>query len=241
MTTTTARRWPLLRVLATAYLPFIGLLWVAFMVVIMVVTGIIAMRGTVSTSALHVGATQLPRWLMFGLGIDMVSTYLRMHLAHGRTRREFVTQSVAYSVLMSGFGAVLITLGYLVERGFYALFGWPQKLNREALFATADEYPVILGTFWLIFLMWTAAGLVIGLGFFNSTGFGLLTIPIGLLIALPTVIFTRNGGFPVIGDDLVDLDISDSVLLAASGGLFVVAVGIIWALARQIPMKSKVP
>ncbi|WP_291419274.1 hypothetical protein [Actinophytocola sp.] len=40
------------------------------------------------------------------------------------------------------------------------------------MFSTAGQYPAILGTFWLIFLMWTIAGVVIGLGFFRSTGIG---------------------------------------------------------------------
>ncbi|OLF19008.1 hypothetical protein [Actinophytocola xanthii] len=241
MSTTVTRRWPVLRVTATSHLPFIALLWVPFVVVTLAVAGFIAMGGTVSHSAIHVAATQLPRWLMFGLGLDMVSNTLRMHLAHGRTRREFVGQGLVHAVLMSGFAAVLIALAYLVERGVYAMFGWPQALNREAMFATADDYPVILGTYWLLFLTWTIAGLVIGLGFFHSNGLGLLTIPIGLAIALPTVLFTGNSGFPVIGDELVDLDLSEGLLLALNGGLLVLAVGIIWAIARHVPMKAKAP
>jgi hypothetical protein len=241
MTTTATRRWPLLRVALVSHLPFIALLWVPFTVLTLAVPVFIEMGGTVSQSAMHYAATQLPRWLMFGLALDMVSNTLRMHLAHGRTRREFVRQGLVDCVIMSGFAAVLITLGYLAERGFYAMFGWPQNLNREALFATADDYPAILGTFWLLFLMWTMAGLVIGLGFFHSSGAGLLTIPIGLVIALPTVILTGNSGFPVIGDDLVDLGLSEGVLLALNGSLLVVAVGIVWALARHVPMKSKAP
>jgi hypothetical protein len=239
MTTAVPKRWPLLRVLLTAHLTFTAILWVLFTVLVIVATGIVAAAGGVSESVLHHAATQAPRWLMFGLGIDVISTYLRIQLAHGRTRREFTGQAVGYTVILSGFSAVLVTLGYLLERGVYAVFGWPQKLSRGGLFTAADQYPAIFGTYWLIFLMWTVAGLVIGLGFFRSPGLGLLTIPLGLAIVLPSVTATRNSGMPIFGDELADLEFGAATVLGASAALFVLGVGLFWAIVRTVPMKSK--
>lgn len=241
MTTAAATRWPLLRVLLSAHLTFTALLWVLFTIVVMGITGIVAAAGGVSESVLHQAATQAPRWLMFGLGIDVVSTYLRMQLAHGRTRREFASQAIGYTVILSGFTAALITVSYLLERGFYAVFGWPQRLAREGVFSSADQYPAILGTYWLSFLLWTVAGLVIGLGFFRSTALGLLTIPLGLAIVLPSVTATRNSGLPIFGDQLAALELGTGLVLTSCAALFVVGTGIVWAIVRNVPMKTKAP
>jgi len=239
--TTMVRRWPLLRVLLSAHLAFTAMLWALFMVVVLVITGILAATAGISESIQHYATTQAPRWLLFGLGIDVVSTYLRLHLAHGRTRRNFLGQSIGYTFVISGFAAALITVGYLVERLVYAMFGWTQRLPRKAMFDAADEYPMMLATFWLTFLLWTVAGLVIGLGFFRSTGLGLLTIPVGLMIVLPTFIPTRDGGLPFVGEELTGLDVAPGVVLAACAGLYLLAVGIVWAIVRDVPMKSTAP
>jgi hypothetical protein len=241
MTATPAKRWPLLRVLLTEHLPFVAVLWVLFTVVALVVAGIIAVASPgVTTSVLHHMTTQAPRWLMFGLGIDAVSSYLRMQLAHGRTRREYLGQALLYAVVLSGFTAVLITIGYLLERGYYAVFGWSQRLSREAAFTAADQYPAILGTFWLSFLMWTIAGIVIGLGFFRGREIGFLTILAGIAIVLPSVALFRDGGLPILGAVIVDYRITVGVLIAACAAMFVVAVGMAWAIVRDVPMKAEV-
>jgi hypothetical protein len=239
MIATLTKRWPLLRVLVSSHLSFVAIAWVLFTVVAMVITGIVAVSGSVSTSILHHMTIQAPRWLMFGLGIDVVSSYLRMQLAHGRTRREFLGQAVLYAVVLSGFTAVLITFGYLLERGYYAVFGWSQRLSLESAFTAADQYPTILGMFWLSFLMWTIAGVVIGLGFFRDRALGALTIPIGLAIVLPSVALSRDGGLPVVGAKIADYLITPGIVLTACAALFVVAVAIAWAIVRNVPMKSE--
>ena len=237
----TKRRWPLLRVLLTAHVPFVVLLWLLFTVVAMVITGIVAAAAGISDSILHQLATQLPRWLLFGLGIDVVSTYLRLQLAHGRTRREFLGQAVLYSFAVSGVAAVLLTLGYLLERGYYAVFGWSQTLPREVVFTTADQYPAILGTYWLTLLMWTVAGVVIGLGFFRGTGLGILTIPIGLVSVLPSLALLRNGGLPIIGETLADRELAIGTVLAATTVVLAAALGVAWSIVRDVPMKATAP
>ncbi|MPZ86114.1 MAG: hypothetical protein GEV28_39390 [Actinophytocola sp.] len=58
---------------------------------------------------------------------------------------------------------------------------------------------------------------------------------------LPSIVATRSGGLPFFGDELADLDIATGVVLAGSAALFVVAVGIVWAIVRDVPMKAKTP
>ncbi|MCT2586376.1 hypothetical protein [Actinophytocola gossypii] len=239
MTTRIAKRWPTLRVMLAAHLPFVAVLWVLFTVVVLIIAGVVGVTNGMPDSVVHDAATQVPRWLLFGLGLDLVNTYLRLQLAHGRTRREFFGQAVTHTVLVSGFAALLVTLCYLVERALYAILDWPQTLDRTGLFTAADQYPVIFGTYWLTLLLWTVAGVLIGLGFFRSAGHGLLTIPLGLVVVLPSLVVVGNSGMPFIGDDLAVVGLSNATVLGVSCGLFVLAVGLAWAMVRHVPMKPQ--
>lgn len=238
--TALANRLPLLRVQLTSHVPFVALAWVLFTVVVLVITGILALNDAVSGGILHHVATQAPRWLLFGLGVDVVSTYLRIQLAHGRTRRDFLRQTTLYAVVLSGFTALLVTVGYLLERGYYGLFGWPYSLPGEVTFAGVGQFPAILGTYWLSFLMWTVAGVVVGLGFFRDKGLGVLTIPLGLVIVAPSVALFRAGGLPIVGERLADVEVTLGALLAACAALLAAAVGVAWAIVRDVPMATRV-
>ncbi|GAB3458472.1 hypothetical protein [Actinophytocola sediminis] len=236
MTTTVAKRWPLLRVLLTGHLMFTAVLWVLFTVAVLVITGVIFIAGGVPDSVMHQAAAQAPRWLLFGLGIDVVSTYLRMQLAHGRTRREFTGQALAYAVIMAGATAVLLTVSYLIEHGVYAMFNLSQRNWATDVLPSAGLYPTIFGTYWLSLLLWTFAGLIIGLGFFRSTALGLLSIPAGIVLVAPSITLNAEAGLPFIGDRLVDL--GPNVALAVSAGLLVVGGWLVWTSVRKVPMKA---
>lgn len=231
-------RWPLLRILLTSHLAFFAMLWALFAVGVGLVAGGIAVFGDGPTSSIwHHVVTQAARWLMFGLGIDAVTTYLRLQLAHGGTRRSYFAQTSVHTVLLAGGSAALVTLGYLLERGVYALLGRPQRLSGDSLFATAGEYHVIFGTFWLTFVMWTLAGTLIGLGFFRWNMGGVLTIPLGVLLVVPAVVAASDTGLPLIGQRLAGIDLSPGLLLAVFAGCFAAGLGLIWALVRDVPMK----
>lgn len=232
------RRWPLLRILLTSHLSFVAMLWVLFTVgVCLVIGGVALFADGRPDSVWHHAAIQAPRWLLFGLGVDAVTTYLRLQLAHGGTRRSYLGQTTAYTVVLAGGAAALITAGYLLERGFYALLGWPQRLSGDSLFDTAGQYHIIFGTYWLTFLMWTVAGTLIALGFFRWNKGGLLTIPIGVLLVVPAIVAASNSGLPLIGRELAGIDLSPGLLLAAFAGCFAVGIALIWAIVRDVPMK----
>jgi hypothetical protein len=232
------RRRPLFRVLLSSHLPFVAVLWVLFTVAVLLIVGVVALSTPGQPDSIwHHAATQVPRWLMFGLGIDAVTTYLRLQLAHGGTRRAYFAQTTRYAVVLSGASAMLITLGYLLERGVYALLDWPQRLSGLSLFDTSGQYHVILGTYWLTFLMWTVAGTLIALGFFRFNRGGLLTIPIGVLLVVPAMLAVSDNGFPLLKRDLMGIELSTGVLLGTFAGCFAVGIALIWAIVRDVPMK----
>lgn len=240
MTTGITKRWPMLRVLVSSHLPFVAVLWALFMVAVLVIATIIFIASPVGTdSVMHQAATQVPRWLLFGLGIDVISTYLRMQLAHGRTRREFTGQTLAYAVIVSGFAAALLTLGYLLELGLYGLFDRTRNIAPDGhLVDSAGLYPTALGTHWLSLLLWTVAGLVIGLGFFRSTAHGLLTIPVGIVIVAPSVTTDSRAGLPFFGNVFRGIDLGTGEIFAASAVLLLVGAVVVWATVRRVPMKA---
>lgn len=231
-------RWPLLRILVTSHLAFVAMAWVLFTVgVCLVIAGVALFADGRPDSIWHYAAAQAPRWLMFGLGIDAVTTYLRLQLAHGGTRRSYLGQTTAHTVVLAGGSAALITVGYLLERGIYALLGWPQRLPGESLFSTAGQYHVIFGTYWLTFLMWTVAGTLIGLGFFRWNKGGLLTIPIGLVLVSPAFVALSDNGLPLIGKELAGVELSPGLLLVTFAACFAAGTALIWAIVRDVPMK----
>lgn len=231
-------RWPLLRILVTSHLAFVAVTWVLFTVVVFLVVGGVALFADGRPDSIwHHAATQAPRWLMFGLGVDAVTTYLRLQLAHGGTRRSYLGQSTAYTVVLAGGSAALITVGYLLERGIYALLGWPQGLPGESLFGTAGQYHVIFATYWLTFLLWTVAGTLVALGFFRWNKGGLLTIPIGLLLVAPAFVAISDDGLPLIGQELAGVELSPGLLLVTFAGCFAAGIALIWAFVRDVPMK----
>lgn len=237
MTTRVARRWPLLRVMLSTHLPFTAMLWAMFTLLILVITTILALTSADTENIMRMLSSQAPRWLLFGLGIDAVSTYLRIHLAHGRTRREFTGQALGYAGILSGFAAVLITAGFALEFGLRAVFDgldWYTRVERTQ----AGELPEIFGTFWLSLLMWTVAGLIIGLGFFRSPAHGLFTIPVGVVIVAPSITTNPNAGLPFLGDRIIDFDLGAGEMVGASALLLVAGASLMWVIVRRVPMKA---
>lgn len=237
MTTRVAKRWPLLRVLLSAHLTFLALLWAMFTLLVLVVTSILVWTNADTDNIMHLLSVQAPRWLLFGLGLDAVSTYLRIHLSHGRTRREFTGQALAHAGILSGAAAFLITAGYAMEfglRSLYAVFDWRSRAPE----LDPATLPQVFGTFWLSLLMWMVAGLVIGLGFFRSPTHGIFSIPAGIVIVLPSVISNRNAGLPFLGDWVVDLDLGPGEILAISAVILVASAGLLWRGVRGVPMRT---
>jgi hypothetical protein len=236
--TTTAKRLPLLRVLLVSHLPFTAMLFALFMAVVLVLTTILVLANADVDNIMQLASVQVPRWLLFGLGIDVVSNYLRMHLAHGRTRREFAGQALLHTVILSGSTAVLIAVGYLLEFGLHGLAKAAGRVSRMKQPYGPHDFPEILGTYWLSLLLWTVAGLVIGLGFFRSTAFGVLTIPAGVAIALPSVTTDPGAGLPFLGNVFTGLGLGAGEMIAAGAVLLVVGAGLVWAFVREVPMKA---
>lgn len=236
----TARRWPTLGVLLTGHLAFAVLAWLVLVAGIAVVTTAIAIGAQPDRSVWHYVATQVPRWFALGLGVDAIVTYLRLHLSHGRTRKDFLRQLMPYLVVLPVGMAVLVSLGYLAERGVYALTGWSQNIPANVLFDSTANVPGMMAAFSLQLLPWTVAGALLGAAFMRSMSLGFLTIPVAFgMVALNELLMgVKSGPFfrEVVQVWRLELGTSLSLTVAAA----VLGAAFIWGIVRDIPLRPRV-
>lgn len=234
------RRRPTLRIMLTAHLYFTTIACAALLGVTLVAAFLISTWGEVDRSYWHYVATQFLRWIAFGLGVDAISTYLRMHIAHGRTRRDFLRQLFPYLIGLAGAFAVLAVGGYLIERGVYALTGWPPRTEDSPQVDSVADVLGYVGPFTLMLLLWMVAGVLLTAAFNRNLFLGLLTFPIGCLIVTPSEFVVDVVTVPFFRTAVESVDVST----AAGAGIAVAAIavgcGAIWGIVRDMPMRPKV-
>jgi hypothetical protein len=242
------RRWPTLRAILTAHVSFAVLVWLAFLAGSLLVATATAIWGRADHGIWHYVATQGPRWLALGLGFDAVNTYLRPHVAGGRTRGDFLRQLCPYVAGIAVVLGLLVTLGYLAERAVYALAGWRYgppfpSWFRDYLYPLggATNYAGTLGAFTLMLLMWTLAGVLVAAAFNRGVLLGAVSVPVGLLVVAPMDIQLGWGGIwqlYVMTED----ELRPSLLTAAGVSVagIVLACVAIWGVVRDLPVRPKV-
>jgi hypothetical protein len=228
------------RVLLTSHLWFAALIWVAILAVSALVTTGIAIWGHVDRSVWHYPAAQLTRWFAIALGIDAINTYLRLHLAHGRTRRDFLRQLWPYLACLAVGLALLVVLGFLLERGVYALAGWPHHTVFPTSFGSTGNVLGMVGAFTLMLLLWTVAGALFATAFTRNFLLGLLTIPFVLVIVSPSDHLVGTFGVPVIQEVVSALDLPPLTGIVTSLVWVVAGCAAVWGIARDMPLRPRV-
>jgi hypothetical protein len=230
----------MLYILLSAHVTFVLILWLVLGVVSALITTGIGVFGYVPESIWDYVATQVPRWFLLGIGGDAISTYLRLHLANGRTRGDFLRQLWPYFVGLAVVAAALQTVGYLIEGGVYAAAGWPHRPQSAVLFSSSDDFVGIFATHTLFLLLWTMVGALISVAFIKGPLTGLLTLPLAVLVVAPGESLLGANGFLGIGNILSEVGVS-----TAAGAVWGVAAAAaccaaIWGIARDIPLRPKV-
>jgi hypothetical protein len=233
-------RWPTLRVLLTAHLKFAVLAALAIAVVTAAVTSALAIWGHVDRSIWRYGVTQVMRWFVFGLGFDVITTYLRLQIAHGRTRGDFLRQLWPYLVTAAVSFSLLVAVGYLVESGVYGLSDTPHELPVPTMFGTTGSIPGIVGAFTLMFMLWAIAGVLLATAFTRNFLLGLLTVPLGLLVVAPSEVPAGNTWVPLLQNLPETWQFSTVTSIAFGLAAIVVGCTAIWGIVRDMPMRPKV-
>lgn len=158
-------------------------------------------------------------------------------VAAGRTRRDSAIEAAIFGGALVAISAVLVTIGFVLERMLYAFAGWERGSTGELMFVSYNDSPMILLTSLCGGLMWMTGGALIGSSFYRSHSRGAL----GIVVALVAVSLAGgNNGFasPLMARRL-DIAADRPVTLLLMVVLSVVMGGLTWLNVRDVPLRSR--
>lgn len=217
------------------------LVWAGFLLTVAAVAVGIAIFGDIDASVLE-PASQIARWYVIFIGGYISHDVLALHVTHGQTRRAFAERAVVFLGVLCAVVAVLMAVGYVLERGLYRLAGWPHRLSNDHFYASPVQVPAVFVEFWLVMLVWAAAGAFIGAAFYRYEADGWVAIMAALVpIALADIAFGRGWG-PVGAllerfGDVGSPPVAVSILLCLVGAAASLAMA--WPIVRDVPIRNK--
>ena len=232
-------RWPIARLLFTEHVPFLSLAVAAIAVLVLLITFAIALfAGDLTRSAWNI-AMNVVRWLALGYGVYLAGDLLRVCVAHGHTRREFLGQVTTFMTVASAAVAVLLTLGYPLEALLYRAMGWRHAFGDDHLFTSADQLGLIFVSMWALVGVGVVAGAFLSAGFNRGDGsWGLFMVPLAVLLLGAVAAVIDLGQVPFLGRFLRPAELPLAGSVAVCAGSFVAGVAATWALVRDIPIKA---
>lgn len=238
--TALSRRWPILSYLLTAHLLFLVLVLGALLVFVAVVVGVVAIFRDVVISGMDAGPGQLLRWFALGYGAWLLYRLLPTCLVHGRTRGEFVRQVPVFQVVASAVLALVIALAYLGETALYRAAGWEQDFQASRLYDSGTDVGLVFVSYWSGLLVWTVAGSMLGAAFYRLEAGGVLLVPVAIALLLVTGLSGGMFEVPFLGTRWSPWDLGAPAVIGISAASAVLAVGLTWALARDLPIRTRV-
>ncbi|MFD1937427.1 hypothetical protein ACFSKW_38760 [Nonomuraea mangrovi] len=218
-----------------------GFAWLAYFVVITLVTVGIAVWGDLDESVWE-KAVQLTRWYALFAGVALVTEFLPLFIAHGQSRRQFGFQAAVTLAIFAPFLSVLLVISFLLESVLYGVTGWTWALDHAHLFTAPTQVPLIFVEYTVMFLAWLVTGAFVSAAFYRWQGGGLLAVPVGIVM----ILFAQS----TIGDKMplpfitfkLGFDLQESVGLALTAGLatFAVGLGLTWLIIRDVPLRNNV-
>jgi hypothetical protein len=229
---------PSAQILVFGHLAWLGFVWLTATVIYAIVVVCVARWGSIDESLWQSVVAGWQRYVIFGAGITIATTFMRMLVRNGVTRR---TLSHAAAIAM-GVIAVTVALwnvvGFAVERVVYDANGWAQTLRSDAVFEWRDLPRVAVDT-GLVVAAYYAAGWIVGMCFYR---WGVLGGIIRLLPALLPAALMELVVSPDFGG--IDADVLASwrdrppVILTLAAGSALLAVTL-W-IARRLTQEAAV-
>ena len=122
---------------------------------------------------------QGPKWFLFSMAILVVAGFFPAHVANGMTRRSFTAALAVTMAVTSAAYAVVVAIGYLVERAIFVPRGWPVTVRAEHLFTRTDQVGLIATESLVVLLVYAASGMAVGAAYYRAGGWwGTLTLPL---------------------------------------------------------------
>jgi len=168
----TGRTWTFPRQLVLDHLAFAGLLWIGVVLVVTALVIGVAIWGSIDQSGWDVFVRIIPHWYVGCVSGFIAFSYLPSAIAHGQTRRDTAVQILIFTVVMAVALALLVVAGFLIERVLYGVMDWPQAVDAGQRYTSSGQVHLIFLQYAPQFLVWAAAGVLVGAGFYRSEGEG---------------------------------------------------------------------
>lgn len=238
--TTRLRTWRFPRLILTDHLVLLLMVWAVAIVIVMLSVIVISRFREITVSGWDVASGAAP-WYVAFIGGYLLHTVLPIHIAHGRTRRDFAIEALIFGAVFVTVAAVLITLGFVLEHGLYALNDWSREKPAGHLFSSYTAYGTILAEYWLTLSVWTVVGAFVGAAIYRAPDAGWLSIiPAIGLVALAGV--TTEHAIQPMGFITNLLPTIDSTSLALTAVVsfisFLIALALTWPVIRDMPLRN---
>lgn len=220
-------------------LAFVAYVWVCLVVTL---AGLAVAARSLELGSFWAYVGSVPQVFLFVLGILMSGSNLRVHIAHGYTRRDFNAGGLLYGLGMVAVVTLLHSAGFALERALFAVVGWEQFPQAADPLADVASTGTMTAEFALLNVFYYMAGWVVGSGFYRFHWL------IGLIIIVPVsaahmlVNYLRGDAVAVAPADAPS-GVSDTGTLIALWPLTaivaftLVAVAANWLMLREAPIK----
>lgn len=174
------------------------------------------------------------------------AVFLPLFVAHGYTRREYTAQVPFFLVAFAVAFSLSMTLGYALEGLIYGWLGWEQGLTNQHLYATPDEYGLVLMEFVMVGAIWSVVGAALGGAFYRRPALGMVLVPIGIVMIAMVELAAGPGyagpltavtGLPIVGDIFGTPTASVAAVLSFAS--FLAALALMWAIVKEMPIRTK--
>lgn len=206
----------------------------------MVTVFVVSMFTDIRISAWSIVGSIAP-WYIAIMSGWIVYFQVPLFVAHGRTRKAGYREWINTLLAMVPVGAVLMAIGFQLERGIYHLAGFNTSADRDQYVNHGNEVFVVLFQYVLTFAVWFALGGFAGASLYKSEDWGWVSIPIAIgIVSLTGVWNHTSGGFfaiarrvaPGINYESYWLDLG---LSAVASGL---GVWLVWILVYNLPLRN---
>ena len=239
---TAQRAWTFPRRMIEDHLGLAGLLWLGLLAIVTAIAVANGIWGSVGGSYWDDAVSSVPQWFVAFMAGYLAYSFLPAMIAHGQTRREFRNQALTYSVVFSAALALLVVIGFALEAGLFAVMDWPHGIGDGHLFSSSGAVHLIFAEFLLRFLVWSAAGFLIGAGFYRSEEAGWTALGIGWIpVAIVEFAIGTRSGSPIVLLQTVwePPSLHPVVVLAIGAAAFLTASALAWRVIRDIPLRNK--
>lgn len=234
-----------------SYMYFALLIWAAVAVFVFTTTAIVSIWNDIDTSGWSL-AGQAARWFVLGLMCHLGWTMFELYITHGRTRRTFFLEAIAVLVTVALASALIFTLTFVLEAGYYGLMGWEQGISNSNLYTRGLDLPMIGLDAAITFILWAAGGFFIATALYRNgiLGAAAILFGVGCVIVSTMVLGEPDGPGRMVVDRVGTLSDTASLLMPDGSlnmamistvhiALAALLVGLSWLWLRDTPIKGK--